>query len=306
MPDVEFLQGVYGAPPPQLTRIPDGARQLSPLYPGASDLGATLPGSYAGIVMLAPPGTLERRLAMAEALAALSHEGVFTAIAPKDKGGARLRKELEAFGCEVEETSKSHHRICVARRPGTLTGAEDARIAGAPRFMETLGLWSQPGVFSWDRIDPGSALLATRLPHFEGHGADLGCGVGYLSLRVLHSAAVKQLDLIDIDRRAIDAAKRNVTDPRAQLHWADASRSDTRFAKLDFVVMNPPFHSAGIEDKALGQAFIRNAAQMLRPGGACWLVANRHLPYETVLASAFKTVRLDHEAGGFKIYEARK
>jgi len=306
MSDAELLHGVYGAPPAQLARIPNTARQLSPLHPGASDLGAAIPESYAGIVMLAPPGTLERRYVMAQALTALAPDGVLTAIAPKDKGGARLRKELEAFGCTVDEGGKSHHRICVTRRPDVLIGAEDACIAGAPRFIEALGLWSQPGVFSWDRLDPGSVLLAARLPRFEGHGADLGCGVGYLSLRVLESPAVKRLDLIDIDRRAIDAAKRNVTDPRAHLHWADASRSEARFAKLDFVVMNPPFHSAGVEDKALGQAFIRNAAQMLRPGGACWLVANRHLPYEAALASTFKSVRLDHEADGFKIYEARK
>lgn len=305
MPDIERLQGVYGTPPPQLARMTNAARQLSPLHPGAIDLGAARPGSYSSIVMLAPPGTLERRQAMAQALTALSLDGELTVIAPKDKGGARLRKELEAFGCAVEEAGKSHHRICVARRPAELIGVEEALLAGAPRFVEAIGLWSQPGAFSWDRIDPGSVLLAARLPRLEGHGADLGCGIGYLSLRVLQSD-VSRLDLIDIDRRAIDAARRNVTDARAHLHWADASGAEARFDKLDFVVMNPPFHNAGIEDKALGQAFIRNAAKMVRPGGVCWLVANRHLPYETALASAFRSVRLDHEADGFKIYEARK
>lgn len=306
MPDIDLMQGVYGAPPSPLTPVQSTAHQLSPLHPGARDLGAAAPASYASIVMLAPPGTLERRHAMAQALTALSLDGELTVIAPKDKGGARLRKELEAFGCTVDEAGKSHHRICVARRPAELIGVEEALLAGAPRLVEAIGLWSQPGAFSWDRIDPGSVLLAARLPRLEGHGADLGCGIGYLSLRVLQSDAVSRLDLIDIDRRAIDAARRNVTDTRAHLHWADASGAEARFEKLDFVVMNPPFHSAGIEDKALGQAFIRNAAKMVRPGGVCWLVANRHLPYEAALAFAFKSVRLDHEAEGFKIYEARK
>ena len=83
-------------------------------------------------------------------------------------------------------------------------------------------------------------------------------------------------------------------------------RRATRLNGLDFVVMNPPFHNAGSEDKKLGQAFIQSAANILRPGGACWLVANRHLPYEAALTSAFKSVRLDFESGGFKIYEAHK
>ena len=54
------------------------------------------------------------------------------------------------------------------------------------------------------------------------------------------------------------------------------------------------------------QSLIRRAAAVIRPGGVCWLVANRHLPYEQVLAEAFKSVRLDIEAGGYKVYEARR
>ena len=33
---------------------------------------------------------------------------------------------------------------------------------------------------------------------------------------------------------------------------------------LDWVIMNPPFHDGGTEDKQLGQAFIRRAADVLR------------------------------------------
>ena len=301
----EFLSGIYGAPPTHLVDAPNGARQLSPLHPGADDLGAATPGAYSNIVMLAPAGTLERRYVLGQALAALSPGGTLTVIAPNDRGGARLGKELAAFGCVVDETSRSHHRICTVRRPQYLTGVDEALMAGAPRLVEATGLWSQPGIFSWDRIDPGSALLASRLPQLKGCGADYGCGIGYLARSVLTSNAVKRLDLVDIDRRAVEAARRNVADARAHLHWADATGGDLALANLDFVVMNPPFHDAGAEDKGLGQAFIRQAAKALRTGGVCWLVANRHLPYETALSGAFGSVRLDHEADGFKIYEAR-
>ena len=306
MADLDFFSGIYGAPPPQLAMAPAAARQVSPLYPGAADLGAADPGSYSSIVILAPPGTLERRHALAQALLALTPGGTLTALAPKDKGGARLRAELEAFGCTVDESSKSHHRICVAHRPDTLTGIEDAIRDGAPRLLDTIGLWTQPGIFSWDRIDPGSILLAERLPELSGKGADLGCGLGFLAHHALHAPGIERIDLIDIDRRALECAKRNVMDPRAHFHWADATSAAPRLSNLDFVVMNPPFHKAGAEDKALGQNFIRRAAEMLRPGGRCWLVANRHLPYEATLGATFKAVRLDHEESGFKIFEARR
>ena len=103
----------------------------------------------------------------------------------------------------------------------------------------------------------------------------------------------------------MEAARRNLDDPRADFHWADA-RSAPELSGLDFVVMNPPFHDGGLEDKALGQAFIRRSHQILRKGGVLWLVANRHLPYEGVLGPLFSKVALKGEAAGFKIYEARK
>ena len=192
------------------------------------------------------------------------------------------------------------------RRPDSPTGIAEAIAQGAPRFVDALGLWSQPGVFSWDRLDPGTALLASRLPPLKGRGADLGCGIGVLSHTVLRGTAVGELHMIDIDRRAVDAARRNVDDSRVRFAWADATGNEPFLADLDFVVMNPPFHDAGAEDRGLGQAFIRRAAQVLKPRGACWLVANRHLPYESVLAGAFKSVRLDIESGGYKVYEARR
>jgi 16S rRNA (guanine1207-N2)-methyltransferase len=70
--------------------------------------------------------------------------------------------------------------------------------------------------------------------------------------------------------------------------------------------MNPPFHEGGTEDRDLGVAFVRAAAGMLRKGGGCWLVANRHLPYEAALAEAFSTVTVRGDAGGYKVIEARK
>lgn len=296
---------VYGAPPPALAEVAPGAVQVSPLSPGAAALEALASSTLDGAVIAAPPGTLERRYALAQLLRALKPGAPLTALAPKEKGGARLRKELEAFGCTVAETGRQHQRICETRRPETPVGLEAAIDAGAPRLAEALGFWTQPGVFSWDRLDPGSRQLVERLPPLSGHGADLGCGLGVLARAVLASARVTRLELVDLDRRAVEAARRNVEDPRAVFHWADA-RLAPPLSALDFVVTNPPFHDIGIEDRDLGQGFIRRAHQLLRPGGVLWVVANRHLPYEAVLSGLFARVTARGEGAGFKVYEARK
>ena len=304
--DLTQPHGVYGAPPADVVETPAGAVRYSPLVPGSESLEDAAPGSLASVTMLAPPGTVERRYAVALALRALPVGGRLTVAAPKDKGGSRLRKELEAFGCAATEDSRRHHRICVVKRPETVIGLDAAIAEGAPRLDDGLGLWTQPGVFSWDRIDPGSALLVKHLPEMKGEGADLGAGVGFLAHAILTSPKVEKLTLIDIDRRAVEAAKRNVADPRVTVLWADVRQTGIEPASLDFVVMNPPFHADGTEDRHLGQTFIRQAAALLRRGGVLWLVANRHLPYEKVLAELFRTATPRQDTGGYKVFEAIK
>jgi 16S rRNA (guanine1207-N2)-methyltransferase len=296
---------VYGAPSLDIVTVPEGAVQLSPLFPGAASLEDLAPESLADIVVAAPPGTVERRYVLALALRALAPGAPLIALGPKDKGGARIGKELEAFGCTVEETAKRGHRICHANRPDTLSGVDEAIAAGAPRLDPVQGLWTQPGVFSWDRPDPGSLLLISTMTGLAGTGVDLGCGIGLLSRAILTQPKVSALALVDVDRRAVETARRNVLDPRASFHWADARRAPT-LEGLDFVVMNPPFHDAGTESKALGQAFIRRAHDVLRRSGTLWMVANRHLPYEAVLASQFTRVAPKADTAGFKVFEARK
>jgi 16S rRNA (guanine1207-N2)-methyltransferase len=295
--------GLYGLPPDELSAAIPNAIQVSPLIPGSAALEAQVPESLAGFVMLAPPGTIERRYAAALGLRALAVGAPFTILAPKDRGGSRLAGELEAFGCSVYDLAKRHHRICTGVRAADLN-LDEALAEGGPQQVD--GLWSQPGVFSWDRLDPGSALLAQHLPPLTGRGADFGCGIGTLALAALASPKLVQITLLDIDRRAVEAAKRNITDPRAAIRWADVRQPDATLAKLDFVVMNPPFHDGGAEDRSLGQTFIRRAADSLRTGGRLWLTANRHLPYEAVLKPLFKRVTPIVEAAGYKVYEAQK
>ncbi len=296
---------VFGAPPPELADISPSPRQFSPLCPGGERLEDFAEGALDNLALLAPPGAIERRAVLALALRALKPGAPLLALAPKDKGGGRLAGDLAELGCACVETAKRHHRICAAQAGGNAEAIETAIRAGAPRFSEALGLWTQPGVFSWDRIDPGTALLASHLPEFSGRGADLGCGLGVLAHRILGSARVKSLVMVDIDRRATELCARNVADDRAQILWADV-RVPPKTEPLDFVVMNPPFHDGGRENKGLGIAFIERAALMLRSGGACWLVANRHLPYEAALEEKFRSVIPIAEASGFKVIEAVK
>ena len=154
---------LYGRPPVVFDPPSTGAGaaiQVSPLIPGSTALEAVSEGSVDEIMIYAPPGVLERRHVLALALRALKVGGRLDVMALKDKGGSRLKKELTGFGVEVGETAKAHHRRCVVIRPEAMTGIDAAIAEGAARIVPGLEAWSQPGIFAWDRIDPGTALLA--------------------------------------------------------------------------------------------------------------------------------------------------
>ncbi|MEM1302287.1 MAG: methyltransferase [Pseudomonadota bacterium] len=171
-----------------------------------------------------------------------------------------------------------------------------------------------PGVFSADGIDPGSYALAEVLPEvMTGHVVDLGAGWGYLSA-VAQARGATRIDCVEVNAMALQCAEANVGPDRATFHWHDATVWKPT-EQPDHVIMNPPFHTgqsgAGGRKGApeLGAAFIRNAAQMLGGGGHLWMVANRHLPYEEVLATYFGSVEeLPGPPGtqGYKIYHATR
>jgi 16S rRNA (guanine1207-N2)-methyltransferase len=311
MKEREPSEAAYGFPPVDLAAVSKDAIQLSPLVPGACAIEEVADGALRRLVVLAPPGTLERRYVLAQSVRVLAPDGILLALAPKTKGGARLGRELATFGCEAHEDARRHHRICQTRRPERPVGLAEAMAAGAPRLSPALDLWTQPGVFSWDRVDPGTTLLLGHLGGLSGHGVDLGCGVGVLALSALENPAIIDLACVDIDRRAIDAARRNIADPRARLLHADlrdpvSVGGGLEPESLDFVIMNPPFHDAGKEDRGLGLAFISTAAALLRRGGVCRMVANIALPYEAPLNRAFADVRVLAQSGGYKVREAIK
>jgi 16S rRNA (guanine1207-N2)-methyltransferase len=166
------------------------------------------------------------------------------------------------------------------------------------------GFITQSGVFSAGAVDSASALLAEALPeHLAGDVLDLGAGWGYLSAEIVKRVGVTRLDLVEADYFALDFAKRNLCDPRAKFHWADA-RDWT--GVYDSVVMNPPFHTGREGDPELGRAFITAARSCLRPKGTLYMVANRHLPYETTLEQCFAKVLELPGNGRFKLFQASR
>jgi 16S rRNA (guanine1207-N2)-methyltransferase len=269
-------------------------------------------GQYSLVLMLPPRQRDEARALMSRAVAATATGGRIIASVGNTEGARSSESDLARIAGAVETMSKNKCRVFWT---APLHGAADPALAEQWRELDAVRpigdgrFVSRPGIFAWDRIDPASALLAAQLPSdLSGHAADLGAGFGFLSAELLaRCPGVAAVDLYEAEARALDLACRNLAqfEARAALgyHWSDVTAGLPR--RYDVIVTNPPFHTHGGADRPdIGRRFVAVAAEALNPRGRLWLVANRHLPYESVLRENFGQVRIVAQESGFKIVEA--
>ncbi len=170
---------------------------------------------------------------------------------------------------------------------------------------------SSEAIFAQGKLDEGTSLLLDVLgmplvvqPADEA--LDIGCGAGYLGMHIARLAIQGRVTMVDASLLTVAMAQRTIdatglTNIRVLPSDGAQAVLEQRF---DLVVTNPPFHHGGIQTTAIAERFIREAAQVLRPHGRFYLVANRFLKYEPALHMSFKQVE---EAGGntrFKVLRA--
>ncbi len=284
-------------------RLPEGfaagieaVQPLRPLYraleAARAQVTPTVAGEgYDGALVLCGKHKGANENNIAEALKRVRAGGTIVIAGGKEDGIQSLRKRIDRFGFGGDHAPKYHGVAFWFTRPADVAEPVQALSARAVRVEGRFT--AAPGMFSHDRIDEGSELLATRIPEdFRGHAADFGAGWGYLSVLLAERApGLKGIDLFEADYNALEAAKENMAencpDVPTRFYWQDLTAEQPR-DHYDLIVMNPPFHEGHAADHGLGAGMIRMAATSLKAGGRLLLVANRGLPYEPVLKEAFK------------------
>ncbi len=274
---------------------------------------------FSQVLLLPPRQREDARAQMATALAHCRPGGWLLAAAANDEGAKSIESDFRKLLGHVDgQLSKHHCRVFWARKDsdradialqahwqagGDTRSCSDTHVPSG-HFL------TRPGIFAWNRVDPGSALLAEHLPvGLTGRAADLGAGWGFLSAVMLaRNPALRALSLFEADARALSLARRNLptdTDTLLDFHWHDVGQGLPAGAKFDFIFSNPPFHATGKSAlPEIGIRFITVAAQNLSPTGQLLLVANAHLPYENALMQHFEHVRTRANAHGYKVLEA--
>ncbi|MEV8511158.1 methyltransferase [Dactylosporangium sp. NPDC051484] len=139
-------------------------------------------------------------------------------------------------------------------------------------------LTSASGVFSWSRLDPGTAVLLSQAPPPDpatvGALLDLGCGYGPIAAVLAAAAPGATVYAIDVNQRALDLVRENA----AALGAADrivAALPDEVPETVGFTQIwsNPPIRIGKPELHAL---LLRWLPRLL-PGGTAWLVVAKNL-----------------------------
>jgi 16S rRNA (guanine1207-N2)-methyltransferase len=138
-----------------------------------------------------------------------------------------------------------------------------------------LELETDAGMFSPGRLDPGTRLLLQEAPPPPAAGSllDLGCGYGPLALVLAARSAAAQVWAIDVNQRALRLCASNAA--RAGLPNVRCAPPDDPAlpGSFDLIWSNPPIRiGKGPLHKLLGHWLAR-----LAPGGAAYLVVQRHL-----------------------------
>jgi 16S rRNA (guanine1207-N2)-methyltransferase len=157
--------------------------------------------------------------------------------------------------------------------------------------------------FADGKLDDGTRILLEILEvHTTDVALDMGSGAGYIGMHIARLATKGQVTMVDASLAAVDVARHKVEQSgltNVQVLASDGTQA-VQAQRFDLVVTNPPFHLGGIQTTATAERFIREAAQVLRPRGRFYLVANRFLKYEPTMRACFKTIE---EVGGDKRYK---
>ena len=170
-----------------------------------------------------------------------------------------------------------------------------------------LALATDSGMFSPDRLDPGTRLLLETAPPppAEGDLLDLGSGYGPLALVMASRAPAARVWAVDVNLRALQLCERNA---------AEAGLTNVRCRPADdsglpdgyqLIWSNPPIR---IGKHALHQ-LLTTWLGRLAPGSAAYLVVQRHLGSDSLQRwleeSGWAAYRLAARSG-YRVLEVRR
>ena len=151
--------------------------------------------------------------------------------------------------------------------------------------------YSDLGVFSKDKIDEGSKILAQNYFKYGKDNIkvlDVGCGIGFLGITI---SKIKNslVDMIDINNRAIHLTKMNIKENNINAKVFYSNIYDNITDKYDCIITNPPIRAG----KSVYLTIINEAFNHLNTDGELWFVMRTNHGVKTVIKNLQFSYKID-------------
>lgn len=168
-------------------------------------------------------------------------------------------------------------------------------------------IYSDNGVFSKDRFDYGTRVLlnSVDVDKLFGNVLDLGCGLGVVGIILGTFNKGINIDMVDINERAIDLAKNNLVlnNVKANVFVSDIySNIDNKY---DFIITNPPIRAG----KNVIRVFLLGSYDYLKDDGILYFVMRKDHGVKSMikeLSVKFNTSIVNKDKGFYVVLCTKK
>ena len=172
---------------------------------------------------------------------------------------------------------------------------------------KVFSIYSDNGVFSKDRFDYGTRVLlnSVDVDKLFGNVLDLGCGLGVVGIILGTFNKGINIDMVDINERAIDLAKNNLVlnNVKANVFVSDIySNIDNKY---DFIITNPPIRAG----KNVIRGFLLGSYDYLKDNGILYFVMRKDHGVKSMigeLSVKFNTSIVNKDKGFYVVLCTKK
>ena len=172
---------------------------------------------------------------------------------------------------------------------------------------KVFSIYSDNGVFSKYRFDYGTRVLlnSVDIDKLSGNVLDLGCGLGVVGIILGTFNKGINIDMVDINERAIDLAKNNLVlnNVKANVFVSDIySNIDNKY---DFIITNPPIRAG----KNVIRGFLLGSYDYLKDDGILYFVMRKDHGVKSMikeLSVKFNTSIVNKDKGFYVVLCTKK
>lgn len=155
-------------------------------------------------------------------------------------------------------------------------------------------------VFSKKGLDFGTRTLLESIPMDEicGDVLDFGCGYGPIGIYLAYNS--KNVDMLDINNRALDLALKNASINKVKVNIFESNIYSNVTKKYDYIISNPPIRVG----KEILYKILFGAREHLKDNGHLIFVINKNQGAKTLvkkLEEIYKVKVLNKNKGFFII-----